>query len=279
MHRRVHTGELVCLLILVIGVLPTVGAVTYILARGLQGISLEFLTAMPRQQGIEGGILPAIVGTLWLMLGTSLLVLPLGVAAGIYLAEFAPRNWLTDLLEMALVNLSGVPSVVFGLFGYALFVTMLGFGSSLLSAALTLGALTLPLLVTATRQALKGVPQSFRDAALALGATQWQSVSWVVLPCAKGGIITGSFLGLARAAGETAPILVTGVAFFLPRLPSSFMSRFMALPYHLYIIATQVPGMAVERMWATAAVLLVFVMTMQTGAIVWRQRERRYKKW
>jgi phosphate transport system permease protein len=213
------------------------------------------------------------------MTGTALIVLPVGVGAGIYLAEFAPASRFTRWLEMALINLAGVPSVVFGLFGYALFVVMLGFGSSLLSASLTLAALTLPLVVTATRQALYDVPRTFREASLALGATPWQGVSAVILPSAKSGIITGVLLGMARAAGETAPILITGVAFFLPSLPTSFASRFMALPYHLFIIATQVPGMPAERMWATAGTLLILVMSMQVGATVWRQSERRNKKW
>lgn len=279
MKQSYDYKELMCLGVLLIAILPPLLAVTYIAVKAFGGLSLEFIFAMPSQRGISGGILSPIIGTLWLMFGTAAIVLPVGVGAGIYLAEFATDNKATRLLEMALINLSGVPSVVFGLFGYAFFVIMLGFGSSLLSAALTLAALTLPLVVTATRQALYGVPRSFREASLALGATRWQSVSTVVLPCAKSGILTGALLGMARAAGETAPILVTGVAFFLPSLPTSFTSRFMALPYHLYITATQVPGMPVERMWATAGVLLGIVLTMQIGATVWREKERRLKKW
>ncbi|MDP3488418.1 MAG: phosphate ABC transporter permease PstA, partial [Bacillota bacterium] len=235
MKTAYSTKELLCLLALALAILPPFGAVLFIFIKTFGAISLEFLTAMPTQRGITGGIFPAIVGTLWLMVGTASAVLPIGVGAGIYLAEFAPNNWLTRLLERSLINLAGVPSVVFGLFGYALFVIMLGFGSSLLSASLTLAALTLPLVVTATRQALFVIPKSFREASLALGATRWQSVSTVLLPCAKSGILTGTLLGLARAAGETAPILITGVAFYLPSLPTSFLSRFMALPYHLFI--------------------------------------------
>lgn len=279
MRQSYSAGEVAMLAVLGIALLPPLAAVLYIFIRASAGVSVQFVTTMPSQRGISGGILPAIIGTLWLLFGTTLAVLPIGVGAGIYLAEFAPKNRLTSLLEMALINLSGVPSVVFGLFGYAFFVLMLGFGSSLLSASLTLAALTLPLVVTATRQALYAVPGSFREASLALGATRWQAVSTVILPCAKGGILTGTLLALARAAGETAPILVTGVAFFLPSLPTSFMSRFMALPYHLFITATQVPGMPQERMWATAGVLLFIVMSMQIGATVWRENERRLKKW
>jgi len=279
MKQAYSLEEYLCLGLLTLAVLPPLAAVLYIFVRAAGGISLEFITAMPLQRGIDGGILPAIVGSLWLMIGTALAVLPIGVGAGVYLAEFAPNNRLTRILEMALINLSGVPSVVFGLFGYAFFVIMLGLGSSLMAASLTLAALTLPLVVTATRQALYAVPRSFRDASLALGATQWQSVSTVVLPCAKGGILTGALLGLSRAIGETAPILVTGVAFYLPSLPRSFFSRFMALPYHLYITATQVPGMPQERMWATAGVLLFLVLAMQVSATVWREKERGLKKW
>jgi phosphate transport system permease protein len=277
--RKYDAKELACVLILVLAILPPLSAVIYILAKAAAGLSWEFVSTVPTQRGLSGGILSPIVGTLWLMMGTALVVLPFGVGAGIYLAEFAPNNRLTHLLETALVNLAGVPSVIYGLFGYAVFVVMLGFGSSLISASLTLAALTLPLVVAATRQALTDVPRSFREAALALGATPWQGVSTVILPSAKSGIITGTLLGMARAAGETAPILITGVAFFLPSLPSSFTSRFMALPYHLYIIATQVPGMPVERMWATAGTLLLMVMTMQVGATVWREAERRKKRW
>lgn len=279
MKKSYSAGELAVLGVLGFALLPPLASVLYIFVRAAGGISLEFLTTMPSRGGLQGGILPAIVGTLWLMVGTTLAVLPIGVGSGIYLAEFAPDNRLKRVLEMALINLSGVPSVVFGLFGYALFVIMLGFGSSLLSASLTLAALALPLVVTATREALYGVPRSFREASLALGATRWQSVSTVILPCAKGGILTGTLLALSRAVGETAPILVTGVAFFLPRLPTSFFSRFMALPYHLFIIATQVPGMPEERMWATAGILLFMVISMQVGATVWREKERRLKKW
>lgn len=278
--RQAYTlPELFLLGALGLALLPPLAAVLYIFIRAAAGISLEFVLAMPAQRGITGGILPAIVGTLWLLFGTTLIVLPIGVGAGVYLAEFAPRNRLTNLLEVALINLAGVPSVVFGLFGYALFVLILGLGSSLLSASLTLAALTLPLVVTATREALHGVPGSFREASLALGATRWQAVSTVTLPCARSGILTGTLLALSRAAGDTASILITGAAFFLPRLPTSFTSRFMALPYHLYISATQLPGMPPERIWATAGVLLSIVLIMQVSATLWREREGRLKKW
>lgn len=277
--RNYSRRELACIVVLALSLLPPLSAVIYILVKAVAVLSWEFVSTVPTQRGLSGGILSPIIGTLWLMLGTALVVLPFGVSAGIYLAEFAPNNRLTRWLETALINLAGVPSVIYGLFGYAVFVVMLGFGSSLISASLTLAALTLPLVVTATRQALTDVPRSFREASLALGATPWQGVTTVILPSAKSGIITGTLLGMARAAGETAPILITGVAFFLPSLPTSFSSRFMALPYHLYIIATQVPGMQVERMWATAGTLLLLVMSMQVGATIWRERERSKKRW
>ncbi|MBT9135880.1 MAG: Phosphate transport system permease protein PstA 2 [Firmicutes bacterium] len=258
MRTKYSAREIACLLALFLTVLPPLAAVLYIFVQALPGISFEFIFSMPVRRGIEGGILPAIVGTLWLMFGTTLAVLPIGVGAGIYLAEFAPNNRLTRLLEMALVNLAGVPSVVFGLFGYTIFVIMLGFGPSILSASLTLAALTLPLVVTATR---------------------WQTVSTIIMPCARTVVVTGTLLALARAAGETAPILITGAAFALPNLPRSFMSRFMALPYHLYISVTQIPAMPPERMWATAGILLFLVLTMQVGATIWREQERRKKQW
>ncbi|MBS3938285.1 MAG: phosphate ABC transporter permease PstA [Peptococcaceae bacterium] len=279
MRTKYQAREIACLLALFLTVLPPLAAVLYIFVQALPGISFEYIFSMPARRGIEGGILPAIVGTLWLMFGTTLAVLPIGVGAGIYLAEFAPNNRLTRLLEMALVNLAGVPSVVFGLFGYTIFVIMLGFGPSILSASLTLAALTLPLVVTATRQALYGVPMSFREASLSLGATRWQTVSTIIMPCARTGVVTGTLLALARAAGETAPILITGAAFALPNLPRSFMSRFMALPYHLYISVTQIPAMPPERMWATAGILLFLVLAMQVGATIWREQERRKKQW
>lgn len=279
MRQSYTLPEMLLLGALGLALVPPLTAVLYIFIRAAGGISWEFISAMPTQRGITGGILPAIIGTLWLLFGVTLVALPVGVGAGIYLAEFAPPNRLTRLLEMALINLAGVPSVVFGLFGYAFFVIILGLGSSLLSASLTLAALTLPLVVTATREALHDVPGSFREAALALGATRWQVVATVTLPCSRSGILTGTLLALSRAAGDTASILITGAAFFLPRLPTSLTSRFMALPYHLYISATQLPGMPQERIWATAGVLLFIVLAMQVAATLWRERERRLKKW
>jgi phosphate transport system permease protein len=238
-------------------VLSLVGLV---FVRGYSAITLEFLFSAPRNRGVEGGIFPAIYGTALLLLLTALFSLPVGVMAGVYLTEYAKPGRLLNLVNAAVLNLAGVPSIVYGLFGLSFFVLFLKFGSSLLAASLTLTCMTLPVIVTATREALLAVPQSYREASWALGATNWQTIRSVVLPAAGGGIVTGALLGLGRAAGETAPILATGVAFVLPRLPVSPMDRFMALPYQIYIYATQIPDMPKERMWGTALVLMFMVL-------------------
>lgn len=242
--------------------------------RGYRAITPAFLFGMPVNRGIEGGIFPAIYGTVLLMLFTALFSLPIGILAGVYLAEYATPGRMLTIVNAALLNLAGVPSIVYGLFGLSFFVLLLRFGSSLLSASLTLTCMTLPVVVTATREALLAVPQSYREAAWALGATRWETIRTVVLPAARSGIVTGAVLGLARAAGETAPILVTGVAFVLPRLPRTPMDRFMALPYQLYIYATQIPEMPKERMWGTALVLLMLVLGGNTVATLLRTEQR-----
>lgn len=243
-------------------VVLTLAIIFYFVFRGVPGMSWEFLSAMPRNRGIEGGVFPAILGTLWVTVGTALVALPLGVLAAVYLTEYAHAGTVVRLINLAIVNLAGVPSVVYGLFGLAMFVLFLGLGSSLGAASLTLGLLTLPVVVTSTREALLAVPRGYREAAFALGATRRQVVMTQILPYCRSGIIAGSLLGLSRAMGETAPILVTGVAVVLPRLPTGFASRFMALPYHLYISATQIPGMPAERIWATALTLLAMVVSL-----------------
>ncbi|MCC5910427.1 MAG: phosphate ABC transporter permease PstA [Clostridiaceae bacterium] len=240
-------------------VVPTVLIIGFIVYKGIGTISWEFLTAMPRKGMTEGGIFPAIVGTLYLVLGTIAFALPLGIGSAIYLTEYATHGKLYKLIRLAILNLAGVPSVVYGLFGLGLFVLFLGFGSSLLAGALTLACLILPVIITASEEALKSVPQSYREASLALGATKWQTIQNVVLPHAMPGIVTGAILGIGRAAGETAPILLTVAAFFLPRLPKSFFDQAMALPYHLYIVSTQVPNMPEEIKYGVALVLLGIV--------------------
>jgi len=263
-HERAVNALLTVLFWLVIG--TTAGLILFIAARGIKGMSWEFVSAMPRDRGLAGGVLPAIVGTLVLTSGTALVTVPLGVLAGVYLTEYARPGPAVRLVNLAIVNLAGVPSIVYGLFGLAVFVLSLRLGPSLAAASLTLGVMTLPVVVTATREALAAVPVAYREAAYALGASRRQVILTHVLPYAKSGIVGGSLLGLSRAMGETAPILVTGVAFWLPRLPTGPASRFMALPYHLYIIATQVPGMPPARIWATALTLLGLVMALNFAA-------------
>ncbi|WP_026476928.1 phosphate ABC transporter permease PstA [Alkaliphilus transvaalensis] len=240
-------------------VVPTLLIIGYIIFKGIGTINWEFISAMPRKGMREGGIFPAIVGTIYLVLGTIILALPLGIGSAIYLTEYAKQGKITRLIRLAIMNLAGVPSVVYGLFGLGLFVLFLQIGTSILAGALTLACLILPVVITASEEALKSVPQSYREASLALGATKWQTIQKVVIPHAMPGIITGAILGIGRAAGETAPILLTVAAFFLPRLPKSVFDQAMVLPYHLYIISTQVPNMPQEIQYGTALVLLGLV--------------------
>ncbi len=260
-------------------VLPIIAVVIYIIYLGAPAISWEFLSAMPRDGMRAGGIWPAIVGTFYLTIGTAIFSVPLGIAAAIYLSEYAPVNKVTQTIRLAIINLAGIPSVVYGLFGLGLFVVFLNFGTSILSASLTLSIMTLPVIISTTEEALRAVPQSFRVVSVSLGATKWQTIRRVVLPQAVPGILTGVVLGLERAAGETAPILFTGAAFFLPRLPNSPMDATMALPYHLFVISTQVPGMPIQIQYGTVLVLLVFVLVMNIIVTVLRSRARAKRKW
>lgn len=248
--------------------------------KGGGAISWEFLTTAPRRGMTQGGIFPAIVGTLLVTVVTAVLAVPMGMAAAIYLNEYAKQTRLTRIIRLAIRNLSGVPSIVYGLFGVILFVNILHFGTSVLSAGLTLGLLTLPWTITASEEALKTVPNSFREGSLALGATKWQSIRMNVLPYAIPGMLTGTVLGLARAAGETAPIMFTGAAFYLPYLPKSLSDQFMALPYHLYILATQHHAILQVRplAYGTALVLIVFVLGMNLTSVIIRARLRRKRR-
>lgn len=260
-------------------VTPIVAVVIYILSKGGSAISWEFLTGFPHDGMRAGGILPAIVGTLYLTLGTALFSVPLGVAAAIYLAEYAPDNRWTRLIRIAIINLAGIPSVVYGLFGLGLFVIFLNFGTSILAASLTLSIMTLPVIISTSEEALRAVPQAFRTVSISVGATRWQTIRRIVLKEALPGILTGVILGLERAAGETAPILFTGAAFFLPRLPGSPFDATMAVPYHLFVISTQVPEMPIQIQYGTALVLLVFVIGMNLTATVIRSRARARRQW
>jgi phosphate transport system permease protein len=248
--------------------------------KGGGAISWEFLSQAPRRGMTEGGIFPAILGTFLVTLLTAALSIPLGMFTAIYLNEYARQTRITRIIRLSIRNLSGVPSIVYGLFGVILFVNILKFGTSILSAGLTLGLMTLPWTITASEEALKTIPNSYREGALALGATKWQSIRTNVLPYALPGMLTGTVLGLARAAGETAPIMFTGAAFSLPILPKSLGDQFMALPYHLYIMATQHHDLAKARplAYGTALVLIVFVLGMNMAAVILRYRLRRKRR-
>ena len=249
--------------------------------KGGGAISWEFISQPPRRGMTEGGIFPAIIGTFLVTIVTAVLAIPLGMFAAIYLNEYAKQTRLTRIIRLSIRNLSGVPSIVYGLFGVILFVNILRFGTSILSAGLTLGLLTLPWTITASEESLKTIPNSYREGSLALGATKWQAIRTNVLPYAIPGMLTGTVLGLARAAGETAPILFTGAAFYLPYLPKSLSDQFMALPYHLYVMATQHHAIQQVRplAYGTALVLIVLVLGMNMTAIIVRYRLRRKRRW
>ena len=263
----------------IIVVLPIVLVVVYIVVQGIGAISWEFISGFPRGGMREGGILPAVIGTVVLTFGTAIAAIPLGVGAAIYLAEYARDNWLTRAIRLAIINLAGIPSVVYGLFGLGMFVLSLRFGTSIVAGSLTLGLMTLPVVISTAEEAILAVPQSFRVVSISLGGTKWQTIREVVLPQSLPGIITGVILGLERAAGETAPILFTVAAFYLPRLPRSIFDQTMALPYHLYVISTQVPGMPVRIQYGTALVLLVLVLSMNVVATIIRSYFRRKRQW
>jgi phosphate transport system permease protein len=263
----------------VVVVVPIVLVVVYIVIQGIGAISWEFLTEFPRNGMKEGGVFPAVVGTVVLTFGTAIASIPISVGAAIYLSEYARDTWLTRAIRMAIVNLAGIPSVVYGLFGLGLFVLFLGLGTSIVAGSLTLGLMTMPVVISTAEEALLTVPQRFRVVSRSLGATRWQTVRQVVLPNALPGILTGVILGLERAAGETAPILFTVAAFYLPQLPLSPLDQTMALPYHLYVISTQVPGMPLEVQYGTALVLLFMVLGMNLVATIIRSRFRRRRQW
>lgn len=278
-HLQEKVGFLVLGLAALAVVLPIVFVVGVVVVRGAAGISWEFLTGMPREGMKAGGILPAIVGTLLLTLGTALVAIPIGVGGAVYLAEYARDTWWTRLIRLAIINLAGIPSVVYGLFGLGLFVLFLHLGSSILAGSLTLAIMTLPVIISAAEEALRAVPVEFRLVSASLGGSKWQGIYHIVLPQALPGIITGILLGLLRAAGETAPILFTVAAFYLPRLPTSILDETMALPYHLYVISTQVPGMPPQISYGTALVLLTVVLSMNIVATLIRRHYRRRRWW
>lgn len=247
-----------------------------IINKGAPALSLQFIFDSPRKGMTEGGIFPAIIGTVFVTTLTALFAVPLGVAAAIHMNEYAKANKFTSLLRLSIRNLAGIPSIVYGLFGLVLFVQAMQFGTSLLASGLTLGLLSLPYIITATEEALKTVPESIKEASIALGCTKWETIRKVILPSAAPGIITGVILGLSRAAGETAPILFTGVFFYQRYLPSSLLDDFMALPYHLYILSTQHHDIEGVRplAYGTALVLLIMVFGLNMIAFYIRNRFR-----
>jgi len=278
-HRTQKLGFALLTAMALLVVLPIVAVVVVIIVRGIGAIDWEFLTAMPRDGMKAGGIMPAIVGTLLLTLGTALAAIPVGVGGAIYLSEYARDTWVTRAIRLAIVNLAGVPSVVYGLFGLAMFVLFLNLGASIVAGSLTLAIMTLPVIISTAEEALRAVPVEFRTVSESLGGTRWQGIRNIVLPQALPGIITGVILGLLRAAGETAPILFTVAAFYLPRLPRSPLDQTMALPYHLFVISTQVPGMPSEVQYGTALVLLALVLSLSIVATIIRRHFRRRRQW
>jgi phosphate transport system permease protein len=266
-------------LVTLLVVIPILLIIFYIIKNSIGAINWEFITQAPRNGMKEGGIFPAIVGTIVLVVGTMLFSLPLSVLSAIYLVEYARDNFFTRSIKLSVVNLSGIPSIVYGLFGFTLFVLFLKLGTSILAGSLTLAIMSLPVIITATKEALESVPVSFREISLSLGATRWQTVRYCVLPYALPGILTGTVLSLSRAAGETAPILFTVAAFYLPRLPRSVFDQVMALPYHLYVIATQVPNIPVALSFATCFVLIALVFLMNLVSIILRAHFRKKKLW
>ena len=267
---RICVGTVILILIIILYDITT---------KGIGVINWKFLISMPKNGMTEGGILPAIIGTFLVTVITALLSIPLGMGCAIYLNEYAKDTKITRLIRMAIRNLSGVPSIVYGLFGVILFVQVMNFGTCILSAGLTLGLMTLPWTITASEEALKNVPNSYREGALALGATKWQAIKTNVLSYAIPGMLTGTILGLSRAAGETAPILFTGAAFYLPFLPKSLFSQFMALPYHLYIMSTQHHAVSKVRpiAYGTALVLIILVFAMNLCAVIVRYHLRKVR--
>jgi phosphate transport system permease protein len=275
-QRRARLLFLVMTLLLI---LPVIIILVLLVVRGGPAISVEFLFEYPPDGMTAGGIFPALLGTIALVVTALVFSVPLGVAAAVYLSEYAPDNWLTRLINLAIINLAGVPSIVHALFGVGAFVLFFGFGTSILAASLTLAVMTLPVVIVATKESLQAVPQAFREACWAMGATRWQTIRRIVLPNAVSGILTGIILEVSRTAGETAPIMFTGAAFFLPFLPESVFDQTMALSLHLFVISTQVPNVPEELPYGVALLLIAIVLTMNALSIAFRIYLRGKKKW
>jgi phosphate transport system permease protein len=271
--------KILFLLMTIILILPVLVILGTLIYKGGPILSWDFLFTNPTNGMTAGGIFPALVGTLWLV-GVALLVsVPLGVAAAIYLSEYAPDNWFTRIINLAIINLAGVPSIVHALFGVGAFVLFFGFGTSILAASLTLAIMTLPVVIVASRESLQAVPLAFREACWNMGATRWQTILRVVLPNAISGILTGVILEVSRTTGETAPIMFTGAAFFLPFLPEGIFDQTMAMSLHLFVVSTQVPGVPDALPYGVALVLISMVLLMNSISIAFRMYLRGKKKW
>ena len=275
-QRLVRILFLMMTLLLILPVLVILGVLVY---KGGPVISVDFLFTEPKNGMTAGGIFPALVGTVWLVTVALLASVPVGVAAALYLSEYAPDNWLTRLINLAIINLAGVPSIVHALFGVGAFVLFFKFGTSILAASLTLAVMTLPVVIVATRESLQAVPMAFREACWNMGATRWQTIRKVVLPNSISGILTGIILEVSRTTGETAPIMFTGAAFFLPFLPQSVFDQTMAMSLHLFVISTQVPGVPEAMPYGVALVLIAMVLSMNAISIAFRMYLRGKKKW
>ncbi len=260
-------------------ILPVAIILAILIYKGGSVLSLDFLFTNPTNGMTAGGIFPALVGTVWLVAVALLFSVPLGVAAAIYLSEYARDNWFTRAINLAIINLAGVPSIVHALFGLGAFVLFFKFGTSILAASLTLGIMTLPVVIVSTRESLQAVPQAFREACWNMGATKWQTIRKVVLPNSISGILTGIILEVSRTAGETAPIMFTGAAFFLPQLPDSVFDQTMAMSLHLFVVATQVPDVPENLPYGVALVLIAMVLIMNSISIAFRMYLRGKKKW
>ncbi len=278
-NRRQGLIRILFMLMAALLILPVVIILATLIHKGGPAISFEFLFSEPTDGMTAGGIFPALVGTVWLVAVALLISVPLGVAAALYLSEYAPDNWFTRVINLAIINLAGVPSIVHALFGVGAFVLFFRFGTSILAASLTLAIMTLPLIIVATRESLQAVPLAFREACWNMGATRWQTIKRVVLPNAVSGILTGVILEVSRTTGETAPIMFTGAAFFLPFLPESVFDQTMALSLHLFVVSTQVPDVPDHLPYGVALVLICMVLLMNALSIALRMYLRGQKKW
>jgi phosphate transport system permease protein len=267
------------LMMTILLIVPVVIIVSLLFSHGWAALSIDFFLTDPSDGMTKGGIFPALIGTLWLV-GVALVAsVPVGIAAAVYLSEYAPNNWLTRLINLAIINLAGVPSIVHALFGVGAFVLFFQFGTSILAASLTLAVMTLPVVIVSTRESMQAVPHAFREACWNMGATRWQTIRHVVIPNSISGILTGVILEVSRTVGETAPIMFTGAAFFLPFLPQSVYDQTMALSLHLFVVSTQVPGVPEHLPYGVALVLFGLVLVINSVSISFRMYLRGKKKW